>query len=155
MKFWRIVIQTAGLVTVVLSFWGFYCLADSFRRELAHPVQIAEAPFFRTVFFIMNSVDFVFLAAMSLTAVGLLKVSRRAVSVYSWIYLALIVYVFAPGAFWGSGSIGRSTAAASGVGDFGIAPLVFFPIPFVYGVASVAAVNLAIKQLRASEEVSA
>ena len=155
MKFWRVLIKATGLFTLILSCCGFYRLAENCWDQFTHPAQVSNAPFFRAFFFGMNMVDFIFLAVLSLTAIGLMKVSRRAVGIYSWTYLALLVYVFAPGAFWGSGPLGMSLAAASGVGDYGISPLIFFPVPFVYGVVSVAAVNLAMKQLRIDEALPA
>ena len=149
MRFWRVAIQIIGLATIGLSLAGFRWLAGGLQRELAHPLQMPEAPAFRSVFLAMNLVDCIFLLSMCVAAIGFLRVKPGAVKFYTWIYIVLVFYVFAPGAFWGSGPIGRSIAAASGVGDPGLAPLIFFPIPFLYGIVSVMLANLAIRKLPA------
>jgi len=69
--------------------------------------------------------------------------------VYTWLWVTLVVYVFAVGMLWNiRGPIGTSIAAASGTGDIGLGPLVFYPFPFVYPILSVGLVNLAARQLR-------
>ncbi|MCI0348419.1 MAG: hypothetical protein L0Z53_03250 [Acidobacteriales bacterium] len=98
----------------------------------------------------MNFLNAVFLVSIIFTAIGLVRLKRNAVRVYTWLYSGLVVYAFAPGLMWGSGHLGRSIAAASGVGAIGIAPLTLFPIPFVYAAVSVLLVNLAMKKLGAA-----
>jgi hypothetical protein len=79
----------------------------------------------------MTGLNAVFLVSMTLTSIGLLRLKPRAVRIYIWLYIALALYAFAPGLFWGGGSLGKSIAAASGVGGLGIAPLTLFAFPFV------------------------
>lgn len=74
---------------------------------------------------------------MILTAVGLLLLKPSAMKAYTWLYVMLVVYAFAPGLLWIRGPIGTSIAAGSGVGDLGLGPLMFYPFPFVYAVLSV------------------
>jgi hypothetical protein len=152
MRIWQRLIQTIGVVTFVLSLWGFYWLVDGFWRELVRPLRVSEAPFFRQVFFAMNAIDAVVLIAMILTVIGLVLLKPRAMKVYTWLYTALVVYAFAPGMLWTLSPVGMSIAAASGVGDIGLGPLLFYPFPFVYAVLSVGLVNLAMRQLRAPTE---
>jgi len=73
--------------------------------------------------------------------------ASRAVRIYIWLYIALALYAFAPGLFWGGGSLGKSIAAASEVGGLGIAPLTLFPFPFVYAVISVVLVTFVSKKI--------
>jgi hypothetical protein len=143
-------IQTIGAVSIVLSVWGFYLVVDGFRGELARPVVISKAPFFRQAFFVMNAIDATILIAIILTAIGLLTLRPNAVRVYTWLYVALAIYAFAPGALWIiPGPVGTSIAAASGVGEVGLGPLLFFPVPFAYAILSVVLVNVAAPKLRA------
>jgi hypothetical protein len=150
MRVWQRLIQAIGLVSFVLSLWGFYLLLRGFRRELVRPLRMSEAPFFRQAFFAMNAIDAIFLVAMILTAIGLLLLKPSVIKVYTWLWVVLVVYAFAPGMLWTSGSVGRSVAAASGVGDLGLGPLLFYPFPFVHPTLSVGLVNLAARQLRAT-----
>lgn len=99
----------------------------------------------------MNTIDALFLVAMILTAVGLLLLRPSAMKVYTWLWVMLVLYVFAGGMLWTiRGAVGRSIAAASGVGNMGLGPLLFYPFPFVYPILSVGLVNLAARQLRAT-----
>jgi hypothetical protein len=99
--------------------------------------------------FSMNAINALFLLTMFLAAIGLLKLRRGAVKIYTWLYAALLFYVFALGALWGiSGPVGNSIAAGSGLGDIGIGPLVFIPVPFVYPIVSVLLVNVSARKLR-------
>jgi hypothetical protein len=149
MRIWQRLVQGIGVVSFALSVWGFYWLVYVFRRELVRPLHMAEAPFFRRAFFTMNAIDTVFLVAMMLTSVGLLLLKPSAMKVYTWLWVTLVVYEFAVGMLWNiRGPIGTSIGAASGVGDIGLGPLVFYPFPFVYPILSVGLVNLAARQLR-------
>ena len=147
MKFWRISIQTTAVSSLALSFWGLSYLIEGVRGELVHPLQLSEAPLFRPVFLFMNLFALIFLAFVAIVAVGLLRVRRNAVRAYTWGYAALIIYGFVLGALWGSGPLGRSIAAASGVGNLGIVPLTMFPVPLLYPALSVLLVNVAARRL--------
>jgi len=147
---WQRLIQAIGALTFVLSLWGLYLLVDGFGRELVRPLHVAKAPFFRQAFFTMNAINAVFLVAMILTAVGLVLLKPSAMKVHTWLWVTIVVYVFAGGILWTiSGPIGTSIGAASGVGDIGLGSLLFYPFPFVYPILSVGLVNLAARQLRA------
>jgi hypothetical protein len=143
----RILIRMIGLISLVLSCWGFYDLARMVRRVLIYPVHIPEAPFFQQVFWAMALLNVAFLVSMSVAAIGLLRVKRSAVRFYTWLYFALVIYTFAPGMMWGPGSLGSSIAAASGVGSVGIESMTLYPIPFLYAAVSILLVNLAMRKL--------
>jgi hypothetical protein len=147
MRIWHRLIQTIGVITFVLSLWGFYWLAAGFSRELVRPFRVSGAPFFRHVFFAMNAFDAVVLIAMTLTAIGLVLLKPSAIKVYTWLYVVLVVYAFTPGMLWTLSPVGKSIAA-SGVGDMALGPLLFYPFPFVYPILSVGLLNLAGWQLR-------
>jgi hypothetical protein len=142
-KLSRTLIRIIGVISLVLSLRGFYDLGEAGRLVINHTGQISGAPLFRQIFWTMTALNVVFLVCMALTSIGLLRLKRDAVRIYTWLYIALVAYAFAPGLLWGGGSFGTSMAAASGVGGLGIAPLTLFPFPFVYAVMSVVLVNLA------------
>lgn len=146
-KFSRTLIRIIGAISLVLSLRGFYDLGEAGRLVINHTGQISDAPLFRQVFWTMTALNAAFLASMTLTSIGLLRVKRNAVRIYTWLYIALVAYAFAPGMFWGGGPLGRSIAAASGVGSLGIVSLTLLPIPFAYALASVVLVNLAGKKI--------
>jgi hypothetical protein len=143
----RTLIRIIGAISLVLSLRAFYDLGEAGRLVINHTGQISGAPLFRHVFWTMTALNAVFLGAMTLTSIGLLRLKRNAVRIYTWLYIALVAYAFAPGLFWGGSPLGRSIAAASGVGGIGIAPLTLFPFPFVYAVMSVVLVTLAAKKI--------
>jgi len=145
---WTNLIRVVGVVSIWLSLWGGYLLVSSLRQEVAQPLNISDAPYFRQVFLLMNAVDMVFLVLIVIASSGLLRLQKRAAQQYTWVYLALVVYAFAPGLFWGTGPLGRSIAAASGVADMGVAPLLFKPVPFGYAITSVIVVHVAFRRLR-------
>jgi len=92
---------------------------------------------------------------MIITAIGLLRVKQNAVKVYTWLNITMVVYTFAGGALWLiPGHIGISIGAASGVGNLGIAAVVFFVVPFIYPISSVLLVNLAQYKLKRPELLS-
>ena|SRR5947207_2747519 len=146
MRIWEQLLRVVGAMSMALSIWGFYLLIDGLQQQLRHPVSIPQAPLFRHFFFAMNAVDLVLLLAMVLVAVGLLSARRRSVALYTWLYGVLVLYTFAPGLLWGT-SLGTSVAAASGLGDMGLSPLLFVPAPFVYPIITVVLVNVAAHRL--------
>lgn len=146
-KLSRTLIRIIGAISLVLSLRGFYELGEAGRLAINHTGQISGAPLFRQIFWTMTALNGVFMVCMALASIGLLRLKPNAVRIYTWLYIALVVYVFAPGLLWGDGPFGRSMAAASGVGSLGLAPLTLFPFPFVYAVMSVVLVTLAAKKI--------
>ncbi|HEY7405659.1 MAG TPA: hypothetical protein VIB39_19195 [Candidatus Angelobacter sp.] len=143
----KLLLRVIGATSLILSLWGFDYLAESVQQAFIYPVHIPGAPLFQQVFWTMTALDAIFLVAIAFASIGLLRLKRNAVRIYTWLYIALMFYVFAPGAFWESGPLRRSIAAASGVGAIPLAPLILFPIPFVYAVVSVLLVNLAARKI--------
>lgn len=147
MKIWRLLLQTIGATSIILCAWGFDWLIVLFPHGIKD--NVPEAPYFRTVFLVMNAIDVVFLTAMIIASVGLLRSKRFAVKAYSGISVCLLVWAFAPGLLWGlPSSLGTSIAAASGVGDMGLAPLLLYPVSFIYLIVTVILANVAIRGLK-------
>lgn len=149
MHIWRLLVRMPALATLILCCWGFGLLGSMLRRELSHPLNSHNAPHAHTVFLIMNVVNVCFLTAMIATSLALLLLRPAAIKIYTFLYISIFIYTFAQGVLWIS-PWGTSIAAASGVGDMGLAPLVLFPVPFAYGIVSVLLVNLASRKLQLS-----
>jgi hypothetical protein len=153
MKTWRRLTQAIGITSLVLSLCGYYLLTGGVWRELRRPVFDPQVPLFRIAFFTMSAIDAMFLAGIVFTAVRLLKLERKAAAIYTWLILAMSAYKLGLGVLWLlPDPIGRSIAAASGVGSMGVALLLVYPIPFAYPLVSVIIVNLAGYKLRVAEE---
>ena len=100
----------------------------------------------------MTVLNVIFLATAIVASIGLLKLKRTAVTAYTCLMIAILLYVFCVGALWLlPAPYGISIGAASGIGDMGIAPLELYPIPFLYPFVSVVLVNLAHYKLRTAE----
>ena len=101
----------------------------------------------------MTALDIIFLAAMACIGVSLIRLQRRAALIYSIFVVALVAFVFVPSAAWPiRDSLGRSIAAAGGIGNVGLGPFLFFPVAFVYPLVSVVTVNLAQYKIEKSRE---
>lgn len=152
MKTWRLLVQAIGATALILSAWGFYWLMVMLPRgiEPPSPSLNAEAPYFRTVFLVMNAIEAIFLTAFVVIAVSLLRMksARTAVRAYTWTSVSLVIYMFLSGFLWGvNGPIGDSIASASGVGYVGLAPLLFYPPRYLYLAVTVVLANLAMWRL--------
>jgi hypothetical protein len=157
MRAWRLLLQTIGVLNLALSVWGCYFLADAVLREFRHPHADPRWPFFGEAFWTQCGINVLFLVAFVFVSVMLLKLRPRAAIAHTCIFFALFLYVAVPGVLWLlPGGVGRSIAAASGVGNMGIGPLLFFPMflvnfpmPFVYPLISILCVNVAWYRLKA------
>jgi hypothetical protein len=153
MKVCRLVVQAIGATAIILSVWGFYWLMVMLPRGVKTPSPSldSEAPYFRTVFIVMNAIEAIFLTAFVVIAVSLLRMksARTAVRAYTWTSVSLVIYMFLPGFLWGlNGPIGTSIASATGVGCVALTPLLSYPAHYLYLAVTVVLANLAIWRLR-------
>jgi len=147
MKVWRLLLQSVGAMNLLLSAWGC-CLGvtavvDVCRRPATDP----RLPYFHVAFWTMTSIDAAFLPVVVFVSVMLLRLRPRAAMAHTCLFLAMLAYTFAVGSSWLSNQ-GESIASASGIGNMGIAPLLVFPVPFVYPVISILCVNIASLRLK-------
>lgn len=153
MKTWRLLVQAIGATAIIVSVWGFYWWMIMLPRGV-WPRSLSltsEAPYFRTVFFVMSAIEAIFLTAFVVIAVSLLRMksARIAVTAYTWTSVSLVIYMFLLGCLWGlSGPIGMSIGAATGVGCLALAPFLNYPAPYLYLTVTVVLANLAIWRLR-------
>lgn len=110
-------------------------------------------PHFGLAYGIMTVVNLIFLVAIVLVSLRLFQLSMPAVTAY-WILMAgLVLYGLVNGGLWLASGVGRSVAAATGIGNMGIAPFELFPmlgteltVPFVYPLLSTVALILTRKR---------
>ena len=156
MTLWKRLSQAIGAISLVLSAVGYYLSVDTLAAEIRHgPRYDPETPFCREAFFTMTALDAVFLAAVVVASIALIRLKAKAAKVYTVVIVSLAVYEFGVGVLWGlPAPVGRSIAAASGVGSMGSAPLILLPLPFVYPLVSIAIVNIARHKLRVAGSLS-
>jgi len=149
MKLWRLLFRSVGVITLSFTVWGWYYWADSALREFRHPLDDSTTPYFRQAFCTLSAIDAALLVMIGFASVQVLRLRPKAAMIYTCSVVALLAYAFVPGFLWPlPNGIGISIAAASGVGSMGTAPLVFYPVLFVYPLASVVLVNFARHRLK-------
>lgn len=149
MKVWRLLLQSIGALNLALSLCGCYFLSYSILREVQHPHVRPGEPFFPAAFWTMTGINVSFLASFIFVSVMLLKLRPKAPIVHTYVFLALILYVWTAGTLWLlPGAVGDSIAGATGVADMGVAPLAVFPAPFLYALISILCVNIARHRLK-------
>jgi len=144
------------MLNAALALIGFYWLLSSVRGVLLKVRPNPEIPYFRTAFAVMIVLNVVFLMLFLLAAFQLLRLRKGGVIVHAITSAVLITYGILNGMLWlANRGIGRSIAAATGVGNMGIAPFVLlFVLPYVYPIASTIAllVTLVVGAFRYSRQ---
>lgn len=110
-------------------------------------------PHFGLAYLVITAINVIFLVAIALVSLRLFRLSMPAVTAY-WILVAgLVIYGLVNGGLWLSSGVGRSVAAATGIGNVGIAPFELFPmlgtqltVPLVYPLLSMVALILTRKR---------
>jgi hypothetical protein len=136
-KWARISIRTVGTANLVLVLLGTWFLADSCRFFLTQYTE--DSSYFRFAFVGMTLINLVFLVILLVTAVRFIQCRTSSINSYCVTVWVLLVYGYTNGALWRVGrGIGLGIAAATGVGNMGVAPFEFcFLVPYLYPVASV------------------
>jgi hypothetical protein len=148
------VFRSVATLNVALCAFGTYLLSLSVIRVVGNHSPVAVYPHFGLAYGIMTVINIAFLAAIVLVSLGLFRLSMPAVTAYWILVAAMIVYGFVNGALWlARDPMGRSIAAASGIGNTGIAPFELFPmlgteltVPYVYPLLSMVALILTKKR---------
>ena len=132
-KRYNAVLRTIGALDSILSIFGLYLFLDPILRGLL--ALNAAVPNFRSIFVAMILSNGFLLLLFFFAAVQLLRLKRSGVTAHTTASVLLVAYDRLIAAFWAMGGrIGMSIAAATGVGNLGIAP--FNLAPYVYPVAS-------------------
>ena len=135
----KAILRTIGALDSILSIFGLYLLLDPLSRGLF--TQNADAPYLRTAFAAMILTNGSLLLLFVFGAVQLLRLKKSGVTAHTTASVLLVAYDLLIAAFWATGGrMGMSVAAATGVGNLGIAPFQCFKLaPYVYPVASTVA----------------
>jgi hypothetical protein len=147
----KAVLRTIGALDAILSVLGLYLLLDPIWRGLFALNPSAGAPHFKIVFLTMLVANAVLLLFFVLAAVQLLRLKRSGVTAHATASALLVVYEFVIAALWAlGGPVGTSVAAATGVGNLGIAPFQCFNLaPFVYPIASTVLLLVTLRKMAA------
>ena len=134
----KAVLRTIGALDAVLTALGTYFLVSSVWGGVFSLETRPDTPYFKIAFEVMTAVNAGFLLLFALAALQLLRLKRSGVIVHAISSVLLIAYYELVGMLWrASGGIGMSIAAATGVGNMGIAPfVVLFVIPNAYPITS-------------------
>jgi hypothetical protein len=110
----------------------------------------ATTAHFNTAFGVMTVFNILFIAFAVSISVELLRLAPSASRLYFILVAIGLAYNFLNGSLWlAPDPWGRSIAAATGVGNMGIAPFeLFFLLPFAYPIVSAVVVLIAGKRLR-------
>ena len=150
----KVVLRCIATLNVILCAFGTYLLVSSVVRVIGRHSPDPTQPHFGLAYGLMTAINLIFLAAIVLVSLGLFRLRMSAVTAYWMLVAGLLVYGLANGGLWlASDPIGRSIAAASGIGNMGIAPFELFPmlgtkltVPYVYPLLSMIALILARKR---------
>ncbi len=134
----KAVLRTIGALDAILSILGLYLLLNPTLRGLFALRASVDAPYFKIVFVAMLITNAVLLLLFAWAAVQLLRLRKSGVTSHATVSALLVAYDLLIGALWvAGGRVGMSVAAATGVGNLGIAPFQCFNLmPYVYPIAS-------------------
>jgi hypothetical protein len=134
----RAILRTVGVLNTVFAIAGAFWLVSSARWGLFRLEPRPDIPYFKTVFAVMTAINAVFIVLFVVAAVQLLRLRRSGVTLHAVSSALLIAYGLVNGKLWLAGhGIGISIAAATGVGNMGIALFVFgFYFHNLYPIAS-------------------
>jgi len=134
----KAVLRTVGVLNAALAVIGVYLLLSSVRSVLANDRPDPNEPYFRIAFVVMSVINGVFVTLFLLAAFQLLRLRKSGVLLHVITSTLLVAYVVLNGILWAvEGGVGRSIAAASGVGNMGIGLFeILFVVPELYPIAS-------------------
>jgi len=137
-------------------------MAWSVGRVISRQSSDATQVHFGLAYGVMTAINIIFLVAIVLVSLGLFRLNMSAVTAYWMLVAGLVVYGTVNGGLWliRDPTVGRSIAAASGIGNMGIAPFELFPMlgteltaPYVYPLLSMVALILTRKRyLKTSQQ---
>jgi hypothetical protein len=126
-----------GAINIVFAVVGGYYVWSSVRWVSVSYKPHPAAPYFKSVFLVATVINVAVLVALVLAALSLLKLRPSGVAIHSATCISAVAYAILTGALWNLGPVGASIAAASGVGNMGIAPFgMLFGIPAFYPLSS-------------------
>jgi hypothetical protein len=155
-KWARIVLRSVGVVNACLAVLGGSGLVETtYRIVKAHkgrPVQ----PYFWGAFATMDLLNVIFLFALLIVAVQFIRIRTSLIDAYAIGVLILFAYDESIGMMWWAGKgAAHAVAAATGVGNIGIAPFEFlFVAPYLYPLVTVVLLQVLRRRLQAARQAS-
>jgi hypothetical protein len=149
----KVVYRGVGVLNIALCILGAYWMATTIYGVLKRPDVDSATKYFLPAFVSIDLVCLLQMIVLIITAFKLIKMTRNAVKSYcALVAVALICELLEGGLWLAPDPIGRSIAAASGVGSMGIAPFMFLiPFPNVYPILTallLAAFNWRVARLK-------
>lgn len=140
----KYVLRILGVVNAIIALIGMIWEVQSvhfFLFKYADPFRPSS---FQIAFAAMAVVNLAFVAALFMTAIRFIQAKVSVVNLYSVAVSILIVYWMVIRALWRvGGGVAVSVAAATGVGNMGIAPFAFLlVVPYLYPFLSVGLVQM-------------
>ena len=154
----KTLLRTIGALDLVLSIFGLYLLLGPISQGLlAQNASSADAPYFKIAFVTMLATNSVLLFFFISAAVQLLRLKKSGVMAHTTASALLVVYCLVIPIFWAAGGrVGMSVAAATGIGNLGIAPFQCFNLaPYVYPIASTVLLLVARRKIVATLQTGA
>jgi hypothetical protein len=145
-----------GALDAVLSVLGLYLLLGPIARGLFALKASADAPYFKIAIVTMTVTNGVLLLLFVWAAFQLLRLKKSGVTAHTTASALLIACDLLIAACWAvGGHVGMSVAAATGVGNLGIAPFQCFNLaPYVYPIASTLLLLIARRKIGATLQTS-
>jgi hypothetical protein len=147
-----------GALNLVLCAIGIYMMCVFVFRVIQRHQPDPAAPYFGVAFTALTLLNVFFVSALILSAVQLVRLKPNAVRTYCITVGVCLLYFLLIGWMWTPDSpVSRSVAAATGVGNMGIAPFMIavlpvdgLMVPGAYPIVSAAV--LLVVQKRASQK---
>lgn len=135
----KLVFRAIGVLNLGMVAVGIYWLLSAVARIAFRPVHESSQPYFGLAFTVMTSINLAFLWVFLVTAIHFVRLRLSAVRPYSIAMAALVAYSVLTGMLWTLGNgAGISIAAASGVGNMGVALFeLLLVVPYAYPILSV------------------
>lgn len=137
MPFSRRVIQTIGILNILVTAAGVYVASTGAVPILARVHDSPATPYVRELCYVMSLVDFCCLVALTVGGIYLVRLKRSGLRICNLVFVIEIAWFLATAVtgFTSAMSSGRlallghSIAAASGIGSLGTAPQIITAYP--------------------------
>ncbi|WP_148210069.1 hypothetical protein [Candidatus Korobacter versatilis] len=118
-------------MTALLVLWSFWMLGHDELPLLRRPLSLPEAPYMYQVLIGMNVVNLILLVAMSVACFALITSKPYGVSLFTTVFVGFFCYLVLLALVPGRSPFASSFAAAYGVGNLPLSPLLLWPVPFL------------------------
>jgi len=137
-KWKSVLLRLFGLLHLIYAGWGSYFVAlnlliDSSRGGWSY-LRADPVPYYAQVYVARIAISIVILAVLVVAGILLLRLKANAVRVNNWLFGSFLAY-FAADLFVPWGPFDVAVGVTGGVGNMGIAPMIFTGYPLICLVA--------------------